>query len=118
MKHCYGEFSEEQFQQYITQLHKKIHWLLLYKDPNLIGVIPDTSDESFNKYFKNTMFEISGLNSLLFYPPEICTIMCLLQAAWLSTQHDEFDFKAYRKSILDVHNMIDAIGQQGGGKDA
>lgn len=114
MKYCYGEFSEEQFQEYIKQLHKKIHWLLLYKDPKLKGVIPEINVESFNKYFNNTMFEINGLNSLLFYPPEICSIMCLLQAAWLCTQQPEFDFNSYRKSILDVHNLIDMIGKQGG----
>jgi len=113
--HKYGSFQTEQFNEYIKQLHKKIHWLLLYKDPKMTELYPEMTSEAFKKYFDNVMCEISGLNDLLFYPPQICAIMCLLQGAILLTEQEDFDFSVYRKRILDAHMLIDKIANSQGG---
>ena len=34
MDTLYGEVTKEQFNDYRTKLHKKLFWLLLYKDPD------------------------------------------------------------------------------------
>jgi len=107
MQHLYGTFSEEQMEQYKTKLHKDMFWLLIYQDPK-------TKEEyvnvDFNKYFDGLMKKINGLNELLFYPVEIVSIMSLLQAALIETKKVDFDYKAYRKLVLDAHSLVDKIG--------
>lgn len=88
---------------------KKCFWLLLYKDPK-------TKDEfknvDFEKYFINLMKKIDGLNTLLFYPVEIIAIMSLLQAALNETRSDDFNYRSYRKLILDAHSLVDKINSR------
>lgn len=107
MKNKYGYFSNEQMEKYKVKLHKELFWLLVYKDP-------DKKDEyvnvDFNKYFMGTMKRIMGLNRLLFYPPEIVSILCLLEAALIETEQVEFDYNSYRKFVLDAHTLVDKIG--------
>jgi hypothetical protein len=109
MKHLYGEFEENQFEEYKKQLHKKLFWLLIYKDPNTKDQFPQIDDESYRNYFINVMKEIDSLNSLLFYPVEICSITVLLEQAFKETQNKIFDYKTYRKYVLDAHSLIDKI---------
>ena len=107
MQHLYGEFTTEQMEKYKVKLHKELFWLLIYKDPK-------TKDEylnvDFNKYFDGLMKKINGLNELLFYPIEIVSIMSLLQAAMIESRNPDFNYKIYRKLVLDAHSLIDKIG--------
>lgn len=107
MEHLYGKFSEEQMEKYKTKLHKEMFWLLIYQDPK-------TKEEyinvDFDKYFDGLMKKINGLNELLFCPVEIVSIMSLLQAALIETKKVDFDYKTYRKLILDAHSYVDKIG--------
>jgi hypothetical protein len=109
MKHLYGEFEENQFEEYKKQLHKKLFWLLIYKDPNTKDQFPMVDDVVFENYFYSVMAEINSLNSLLFYPVELCSIVVLLQEALMETQKDDFNYKAYRKLVLDAHGLVDKI---------
>ena len=110
--------SEEKFYSQTNHLnglkdlkksHKEMFWLLLYKDPK-------TKDEfknvDFEKYFINLMKKIDGLNTLLFYPVEIVAIMSLLQAALNETRSDDFNYRSYRKLILDAHSLVDKINSR------
>ena len=106
MKYLYGHFSDEQFEQFKKQLHSKIHWLILYKDPKKENEYPDVD---FNKYFITLMQEIDSLNELLFYPPQIVEITCLLQTAYRETKQNPFNYHNYRKCILDAHSLVDKI---------
>jgi hypothetical protein len=106
MKTLYGNYNDEQFEQYKIQLHKEMFWLLLYKDPNTQNKYKDID---FEKYFVNLMKKIDGLNEILLYPIEIISIMSLLQAALIETRKENFDYKAYRKLILDAHSLVDEI---------
>ena len=107
MNHLYGYFADEQMANYKVKLHKELFWLLIYKDPK-------TKDEylnvDFNKYFDGLMRRINGLNSLLSYPTEIVAIMSLLEAALIESKKVDFDYKSYRKLVLDAHSLVDKIG--------
>ena len=112
--HKYGEFTEEQFNEYKKQLHKKLFWLLIYKDPHTKNQFPDVDQNGYEKYFKHIMHEIDGMNSLLFYPTEICTMMAVLESALHETQKGDFQYKPYRKLVLDAHALVDKIQFKGG----
>ena len=109
MDTIYGHFDDLQIEEYKEKLHKEMFWLLLYKDPK-------TKDEfknvDFEKYFINLMMKIDGLNTLLFYPVEIIAIMSLLQAALNETRSDDFNYRSYRKLILDAHSLVDKINSR------
>lgn len=109
IKHKYGEFTEEQLNAYKKKLHKKMFWLLLYKDPKTKDSYPEMDGKNFKKYFEFLMKEIAGLNELLNSPSEIIEILSLLMAAWLEVLKEEFDYQSYRKLILDAHHLIDKI---------
>lgn len=108
MKYRYGELDDEQMEKYKKKLHKKLFWLILYKDP-------DTKDKylgvDFEKYFLHLMYEIDGLNGLLFYPVEMIEMMSLLQAAFNYTKQPSFNYGVYRKFILDAHALVDKINE-------
>ena len=109
MDTIYGHFDDLQIEEYKEKLHKEMFWLLLYKDPK-------TKDEfknvDFEKYFINLMKKIDGLNTLLFHPVEIIAIMSLLQAALNETRSDDFNYRSYRKLILDAHSLVDKINSR------
>ena len=56
------------------------------------------------------MRRMDGLNELLSYPTEIVAIMSLLEAALIESKKVDFDYKSYRKLVLDAHSLIDKIG--------
>lgn len=102
----YGSFSEEQFAEYKVVLHKKLFWLLLYKDPKTKD---NYSHIDFNKYFDSLMYKINGMNSLLQYPECLVEIMGNLEAARIEANKEMFDYSVYRKLVLDAHALIDRI---------
>lgn len=108
MKTIYGFFDDIQFSKYKEKLHKEMFWLLLYKDPK---TCEQYSYVDFEKYMLYLMKRIDGLNALLSYPPEIVSIMTLLQAALQETRKDSFDYSVYRKLVLDAHALVDKIGE-------
>lgn len=105
----YGSFNDAQVEEYIRSLHKKVHWLLIYKDPEVKDQYPNAN---YDKYFEFLMKEMNGCNVLFRYPVAMVQVMSMLEAARLETQQADFDFKSYRKLILDAQNLIDKIGQE------
>jgi hypothetical protein len=97
----YGTISKEQFEEFKSQLHGMVHWLLLYKEKNF---------EKLDDYFSSVLFKINGLNSVMNYPSNIMMLITTLEAARLENQKDECDYNKYRKAILDAHSIIDKIG--------
>ena len=59
------------------------------------------------------MHSIDGLNELLFYPEVIVELMSNLEAAFMETRKENFDYKVYRKLVLDAHALVDHIGEEG-----
>ena len=103
MIHLYGQFSSTQIKEQKKSLHNSIHWLLIYKEENY---------EYLDSYFDSLLMRIGGLNDILFEPPELVTLLSLLQAARKEAQNKDFEFKKYRKLILDSHSLIDKIKEE------
>ena len=99
----YGSYSDEQLSATKQYIRKQIFYLLLYVDPETKHEYPNVN---VNKAFKGLQYKLGGLNSILFEPPSLVTVMSLLEAALLEYQKDEFDFLAYRKLVLDAGNEI------------
>lgn len=101
--HLYGEFTATQIKEQKKSLHNSIHWLLIYKEENY---------EYLDAYFDSLLLRVGGLNDILFAPPELVTLISLLQAARKEACNDNFSFKRYRKLILDSHSLIDKIKEE------
>lgn len=100
MKHKYGSFSQSQMSEYKNKLHNTIHWLLIYKENDY---------KLLDEYFNTTLLKLNALNELLFYPTSIVSLYTTLEAARIILNSDEFDFKVYRKLILDAHSLVDKL---------
>lgn len=97
----YCALSKEQWEATIKQLHSSVYWLLLYKE---------RGDEKLEEYFDFLMVKIGGLNSLLGHPPKMVDVMMLLEVARMELKKgDSFDFKLYRRAILDAESAIDKL---------
>ena len=49
------------------------------------------------------------MNQLFMEPPELVTVMSLLQAALMEYENPEFEFQTYRKLILDAGAEVDKL---------
>ena len=47
------------------------------------------------------LYKLGGLNSVLYEPPELVTVISLLEAARIEYGKENFNFKIYRKLVLD-----------------
>ena len=107
MDYKYGTFTDEQFNDALLKIRKKIFFLLLYVDPK-------TKDEyariDINGAFENLLYELAGMNSILSNPPELVTVCNLLEAARMEYFADDFNFRVYRKLILDSGVEVMKIG--------
>lgn len=106
VQHKYGKFTDRQFSDFKSKLHKKLFWLLLYKDPATKDLYPNID---FEKYFIGLMARIEGLNSLLGYPAEIVFLLCNLEAAYLESLKEDFKYEDYRALILRAHSVLDKV---------
>lgn len=101
MKTRYCVLSDAQKVDTIKLLHNSIYWLLLYKE---------REDPCLEGYFDVLLFKIGGFNSLLGYPTEMVEILALLEAAKVELQKgEEFNFRLYRKAILDAESVVDRL---------
>ena len=105
--HKYGKFTNDQLDEVLLKLRKKIFFLLLYVDPK-------TRHEYENidvlGAFDNILYELGGMNSILFAPPHLITVISLLEEARLEYLNEDFNFPKYRKLILDSGVEILRIG--------
>ena len=106
MNTLYGKYGEQQLSDYREKLHNKMFWLLIYKDPKSID---EYRHVDFDKYFRSLMKEINGLNDILLQPAKLIEMMTLLQAAYNETVSENFDYRVYRKFVLDAHNILDEM---------
>ncbi len=105
IKNKYDYYTDKQLESYIKKLHKKLFWLLLYKDPET----KDNYHIDFETYFRGIQLEINGLNSLFDYSPVITEIMSILEAALILSRSEEYSYREYRKLILDAHSVLDTL---------
>lgn len=107
MEYLYGNYPDEQISDMKKSIRKSIYFLLLCVDPE---TSKNYKKINVNKTFENLLYKLDGFNTLLFYPVEIVEIMCLLQAAQNVYNSEDYDFKIYRKLILDAGAEVLRIG--------
>jgi hypothetical protein len=99
MKHLYGNFSDKQIDKLIKSIRSSIFFLLVSVDPE---TCEDYKEVDIERNFDSIMMRLNGLNKLLVDRVELVDIMAMLQYAREEYKSQEFDFKIYRKLILDA----------------
>lgn len=103
----YGDFSGLQIKEIKEKMRKQIFFLLQIVDPETKhqyqGIDACTAIESVLRTY-------GSLNDLLGYPEEFVHIMVMLNAAYSEFQKGpDFDWKIYRKLILDAGHAVLSI---------
>lgn len=106
VKNLYGEFTQSQIAQVKKSLRGSIFILLLCVDKRTAH---EYEDVDINKCFEGLLLKLGGMNELLMNQPEIVTTMSLLQAALIEFNKPDFDFRVYRKLILDAGSEIEKL---------
>ena len=106
MKHLYGEFTQNQIAQTKKSLRGSIFFLLLCVDNKTSH---EYKEVDVNKCFKGLLLKLGGLNELLMNQPELVMVLSLLQAAMNEYNNPEFEFKTYRKLILDAGAEVEKL---------
>lgn len=106
MRHLYGEFTQNQISQTKKSLRGSIFFLLLCVDHKTAH---EYKEVDVNKCFNGLLLRLGGLNQLLMEQPELVIVMSLLQAAMNEYNNPEFNFKVYRKLILDAGAEVDKL---------
>ena len=109
MKHLYGEFTQNQIAQTKKSLRKSIFFLLVCVDKT---TTPTDEEIDVNKSFKGLLLRLGGMNQLFMEPPELVTVMSLLQAAMIEYNSPDFNFKTYRKLILDAGAEVEKLKEE------
>lgn len=108
MFHKYGEFEQNQIAKTKEEMRKRIFYFILIADP-------DTRDQykgvNVEAAFSSELHWLSGLNEVLFCPPELVRIIGLLEAALHEYQNPEwqsvpFRKSMYRKLVLDAGSEV------------
>lgn len=106
MKHKYGEFTKEQIALTKKDLQKQIFFLLLCADPK---TKKEYEHINLSEAFKGLLYKLDGFNSILGYPQEVVDIVSLLEEARIYCCKDNFDFKIYRRLILNAGSLVNKI---------
>lgn len=106
MKHLYGNFSSKQIEKLRKSIRGSIFFLLVSVDPNTKDEYKDVDVENNFDYIIN---RLNRLNKLLIDRVELVDIMSMLHAARLEYQKPDFDFKVYRKLILDAGAEVERL---------
>lgn len=107
VKHKYGEFADMQISEAKEYIRKRIFFLLLVAED--LGTREKFPDIDLSQAHESVMWRISGLNELLLEPPCLVHALSLLEEAKNNLIKDEFDFRKYRKLILDAGAEISKI---------
>ena len=106
MKHKYGNFTETQFLLTKKSIRKQIFFLLLCADPKTKS---NYAHIDVNDAFRGLLYKLDGLNSVLGEPQELVDVISLLEEALIKYNESKFNFKTYRRLILNAGSLIDAI---------
>ena len=99
----YGHFSPDQLRSTKSHLQKSIFFLLLYVDPKTKN---EYQGVDVANAIRSLQYKLDGLNSILLESPHVVETMSLLEAALDEIKRDSFDFRTYRKLILDAGSEI------------
>ena len=99
MKAKYGDFTSSQIYSAKRLIQKSIFYLLLYVDPKEKEKYKDVDVVAA---FGTLQRKLNGLNSVLLEQPEVVMTISILEAALQEYQSECFNWKIYRKLILDA----------------
>lgn len=102
----YGTFTTDQMKAGKKQLHAKIHWLLLYKDPK---TEEQYQGVDLDQYFETVMSYVGGMDELFGHPSQFVMLQSILQAAQNELHKDQFNWRMYRQLVLKAHKLVDEI---------
>lgn len=105
-RYKYGSFQDNQISETKHYLRKKIFSLICFVDPE---IETDYSHVNIEQAFNDLQNRCSGLNELLFYPPELVQAMSLLEKALMLYKSDKYSFDEYKKLVLDAGREIARI---------
>ena len=106
MRHKYGSFTETQMVLTKKSIRKQIFFLLLCVDPKTKG---DYAHVNVGEAFRGLLYKLDGLNSVLGEPQELVDTISLLEEALIKYNEPEFNFRTYRRLILNAGSLIDTI---------
>ena len=108
LKCKYGDFSGLQVNEIKQKMRKQIFFLLVIVDPN---TAEEYENVDVGAAIENVLQVYGSLNDLLNYPKEMVEVMVMLNAAYMEYQKGktEFDWKTYRKLILDAGSAVSKI---------
>lgn len=105
-QHKYGEFADKQIDEIKEILRHRIFFLLLVAEDEAKNNKIEYPHIDLMKANTSLLWRISGLNELLGNPIELVTVLSLLEEAKNTIKDDNFNFKKYRKLILDAGEEI------------
>ena len=105
-QHKYGEFADKQIDEIKEILRHRIFFLLLVAEDEAKNNKVEYPHIDLIKANTSLLWRISGLNELLGNPIELVTVLSLLEEAKNTIKGDNFNFKKYRKLILDAGEEI------------
>jgi|P1105metagenome_2_1110788.scaffolds.fasta_scaffold01088_11 hypothetical protein len=105
-QHKYGEFADKQIDEIKEILRHRIFFLLLVAEDEAKNNKVEYPHIDLMKANTSLLWRISGLNELLGNPIELVTVLSLLEEAKNTIKDDNFNFKKYRKLILDAGEEI------------
>ena len=97
------KFSPKQISEYKIKMRKQIFFLLLIVDPDTKAEYKDVNVE---EVFENVMHVFGGYNSLMHCPVPMVTVLSMLKAARDELHSQDFNFRTYRKLILDAGSEV------------
>lgn len=101
METKYGNVPTVQWQSHIYSLSQAVFLPLPFKEDDV---------PYLEEYISSLILQIFGFNELLGNDKDVLSVIELLEGAKHELQKDEFDFKVYRKAILDAYNLMKKIG--------
>lgn len=104
MKYKYGNFTQKQIHNYKKNLHKKIHWLLLYEESGYSDLVD---------YITNLQIHIAGLAEII-DSPHVVNLAAAIEAILLEYQKEQCEHKIYRKLVFDAHSIVDLLPEMDG----
>lgn len=113
MNYIYGDFTDKQIAEAVCEMHKDVHRLLLYKDPNM-DVDVFENDSAFITFFENTLYKLGGTQTLFNDNGIMVELMSTLQAAYDEVVSRHFNYKTYRRALLNAHGYIREMFEGGG----
>lgn len=101
------KFTTEQIESEKKLLQKKIFYLLLIVDPKTTEQYPNVDVEAA---FDDMFSDLDGLNEIFSYPIEMVNIAKKLAKALKEYKSSDFEYKRYRKLVLDAGSEVTKIG--------